>query len=230
MSKFWELADSTRVQTEYLADNRLKWLENASLDSLRRVLVQYRFFTIYYISDLALLVHRLPFGKLRSLLAEFLNDELGNSDASLSHPQLYDSFLISIGLEPATIEGCAYKANLALLDEISELMRSQSPDQGVGLRGLGGECLCQLYLEAMHSYFSKNPVIEAMADRVDWRFWDIHAGELDITHRLRLREVIDEECARSSQFEVDIRTGYEKSKGAWEDFWTNIFNQESVAA
>jgi hypothetical protein len=228
-SMFWALADSTRVQMEYIADQRLKWMQNAPLTSVQRVLSQYRFFTIYYISDLALLVHRLPFSRLRSLLAEFLNDELGNSDSELSHPQLYDSFLLSIGVERPAFEACAYRENLTLLDEISALMVSESPERGVGLRGLGGECLCQLYLEAMHSYFSKNPVIQAMADRVDWRFWNIHAGELDISHRVRLREAIDQAIAASPRVEHEICAGYEKSKHAWEEFWSNIFARESVS-
>jgi hypothetical protein len=226
---FWELADETRIQTEYIADDRLKWLETAPLASVQRVLAQYRFFTIYYISDLALLVHRLPFSRLRSLLAEFLNDELGNSSSELSHPELFDSFLLSIGIERSSFETCAYRDNLTLLDEISALMVTESPEQGVGLRGLGGECLCQLYLEAMHGHFKKNPAIEAMADRIDWRFWDIHAGELDISHRVRLREAIDQAIASSGRVEKDIRTGYEKSKYAWEAFWNNIFAREAVA-
>lgn len=229
-SSFWELADETRLQTEYIADERLRWLQVASLPSLQRVFAQYRFFTISYISDLALLVHRLPFGKLRSLLAEFLNDELGNADAGLSHPNLYDNFLLSIGMERSSFETCADSANLMLLDEISQLMVTESPEQGVGLRGLGGECLCQLYLEAMHGHFSKNPNITAIAKQIDWRFWDIHAGELDISHRIRLREAIDQAVASSSNVESDIRKGYEKSKHAWEAFWTNIFARERVDA
>jgi hypothetical protein len=195
------------------------------------VLVQYRVFTIYYINDLALLIHRLPFGKLRSLLAEFLNDELGNADAALAHPQLYDQFLVSIGTAPSSLEeGRAYEPNLKLLQEISCLMATASPARGVGLRGLGGECLCQLYLEAMHSYFSKNPEIVAIKDRIDWRFWDIHTGEVDISHRLRLRAAIDEEIARSPDLEADIRLGYETSKHAWEEFWSNVFEVESMRA
>lgn len=229
-SPFWELADTTRIQTEYIADKRLQWLQVASLPSLQRVFAQYRFFTISYISDLALLVHRLPFSKLRSLLAEFLNDELGNADAALSHPNLYDNFLLSIGMERSSFETCADRSNLTLLDEISQLMATESPEQGVGLRGLGGECLCQLYLEAMHGHFSKNPNITAIAKQIDWRFWDIHAGELDISHRLRLREAIDEAVIASARVEADIRKGYEKSKDAWETFWTNIFARESVGA
>jgi hypothetical protein len=170
----------------------------------------------------------LPFGKLRSLLAEFLSEELGSADAALAHPQLYDAFLVSIGMDPSSFQGCEYKVNLELLEEISSLMATASPAQGVGLRGLGGECLCQLYLEAMHGHFSKNPEIMVISDRIDWRFWDIHTGEVDISHRLRLRAAIDEEIAGSPDLEADIRNGYTKSKHSWDTFWTNIFNMESA--
>lgn len=225
---FWELADATRVQMEYLADNRLQSLRYAPLSSLRRIFVQYRFFTIYYISDLALLVHRLPFGKLRSLLAEFLDDELGNADAALAHPRLYDDFLVSVGMNPATFDKCAYHSNLELLKEISSLMVTQSPTYAVGLRGLGGECLCQLYLAAMHTHFSQNPEIKSISNRIDWRFWDIHTGEVDISHRTQLRKAIDEEIAHAPELEAEIRGGYEKGKHAWDTFWSNIFEIESI--
>lgn len=230
MANFWELADATRVQAEYAADSRLQALRALPLEKLNKIFVQYRFFTIYYINDLALLVHRLPFGKLRSLLAEFLGEELGNGDATLAHPQLYDDFLMSTGVDPRTLDGCAYESNLELLEEISSLMITGSPMRGVGLRGLGGECLCQLYLEAMHSHFSKNPEIVAVADRIDWRFWDIHTGEVDISHRLRLRAAIDAEIARSPALEAEIRAGYEKSKSAWDTFWANVFEGELATA
>lgn len=224
MQSFWEIADSTRVHTEYLADQRLRSLRTASMPLLRKIFVQYRFFTIYYITDMALLVHRLPFGKLRSLLAEFLNDELGNGDSLLAHPQLYDDFLVSIGTNPATIAESAYVPNLNLLEDISAMMVTESPAYAVGLRGLGGECLCQLYLAAMHVHFIENPEIKAIFDKIDWRFWDIHTGEVDISHRLRLRAAIDEEMARAPELAADIRGGYEKSKYAWDAFWVNIFN------
>jgi len=224
MQNFWEIADSTRVHTEYLADTRLRSLRNAPLPDLKKIFVQYRFFTIYYIKDMSLLVHRLPFGKLRSLLAEFLNDELGNGEATLAHPRLYDDFLISIGVGPAPNTEHACPANLALLEEISAMMVTESFAYAVGLRGLGGECLCQLYLAAMHTHFSENPAIKAIADQIDWRFWDIHIGELDISHRLRLRAAIDEEMARSNEVGADIQNGYERSKHAWDTFWVNIFN------
>jgi hypothetical protein len=228
MSQFWKLADSSKTEAEYLADARLRTLQTLPLDALRRIFVQYRFFTIYYISDLALLVHRLPFGELRSLLAEFLSEELGDGSAHGAHPQLYDEFLKSVGADPTTFDSAALPSNIALLEDISAMMRDTSPTHGVGLRGLGGECLCQLYLSAMHSHFSRNPAIQTMAADIDWRFWEIHIGEIDISHRLRLRAAIDEEMARFPELEAEICSGYEKSKAAWDQFWVNIFDAEQA--
>lgn len=226
MENFWALADSSRTEAEFLTDEKLKRLQTLPLDSLQRIFVQYRYFTIYYIADMALLVHRLPFGNLRTLLAEFLSEELGEGEADGAHPNLYDEFLNSVGVDVSTVE--PIPSNLDLLDEISKLMVTESSVQGVGLRGLGGECLCQLYLSAMHTHFSKNPAIVAMQDTIDWRFWEIHIGEIDISHRLRLRAAIDAEITRSPECEREIRIGYEKSKKAWDQFWTNIFEAESV--
>lgn len=228
MQDFWKLADESKIETEFLADLKLKSLRTMPLESLRRIFVQYRYFTIYYISDMAQLVHRLPFGKLRSLLAEFLSEELGEGNAQDAHPSLYESFLLSVGADPEEFE--PIPSNVKLLGEISELMVTESSTQGVGLRGLGGECLCQLYLSAMHFHFSRNPEIEKMTDEIDWRFWEIHIGEVDIQHRLRLRAAIDEEITKSPECEREIRVGYEKSKAAWDQFWTNIFDAEAAVA
>ncbi|SCK23146.1 Iron-containing redox enzyme [Variovorax sp. HW608] len=226
MQQFWKLADSSKTEAEFIADRKLKELQTLPIESLRKIFVQYRYFTIYYIADMALLVHRLPFGKLRSLLAEFLSEELGDGSPTHAHPDLYDSFLASVGVDA---RGCQpIPSNVKLLEGISSLMETESSTQGVGLRGLGGECLCQLYLSAMYSHFSRNPAIEAMSDRVDWRFWRIHIGDVDIQHRLKLRAAIDEEIARSPECEDEIRIGYEKSKAAWDQFWTNIFEAEMV--
>lgn len=47
---------------------------------------------------------------------------------------------------------------------------------------------------------------------------------------MRLRAAIDEEISKSPECEHEIRIGYEKSKGAWDQFWTNIFEAESTVA
>ena len=226
--EFWRMADNARTQTEYLADAKLLHLQRAPLEVLKRIFVQYRYFTIFYISDLALLVYRLPFGKLRSLLADFLNDELGNGEHAQAHQQIYDDFLLSLGIPQAELEAQANPTNLQLLGEIQQLVMHESPWYAVGLRGMGGECLCQVYLAAMHAHFTRNPAIDAMKDRLDWRFWDIHTGEIDIEHRELLRaalmEAVDEEPAALE----GLVGGYRKSKGIFDRFWDNIFEAAGI--
>jgi hypothetical protein len=225
MQEFWNRAEASWMEAEFLADGKLRTLQTLPMSALRRIFVQYRYFTIYYIADMALLVHRLPFGKLRSLLAEFLSEELGEGSAPNAHPNLYDAFLLSVGADLAACK--PIPSNIALLEDISQRVVQESCAQGIGLRGLGGECLCQLYLAAMHLHFSRNPAIVAIADKIDWRFWEIHIGEIDILHRVRLRAAIDEEINQSPECEQEIRVGYERSKAAWDQFWTNIFEAES---
>src|SRR3954470_15385750 len=77
---FWQLADDSKMLAEYKVDRNLRYLRTAPPEILKRIFVQYRFFTLYYITDLALLVAKLPFGSLRSCLAEFLSEELGDGD------------------------------------------------------------------------------------------------------------------------------------------------------
>ncbi|WP_234063310.1 iron-containing redox enzyme family protein [Myxococcus stipitatus] len=226
--EFWRMADTTRTQTEYLADEKLRSLQSAPLDVLKRVFVQYRYFTIYYISDLALLVHRLPFGKLRSLLADFLNDELGNGRHEHAHQQVYDDFLVSIGLCPSELDAHANPANLQLLGEIRDLVQQRSAWYAVGLRGMGGECLCQVYLAAMHAHFTQNPAIQALAAGLDWKFWEIHTGEVDIAHRELLRAALMEAVDQQPEVLEDLVGGYRKSKDVFDTFWENIYRDAGI--
>lgn len=226
--EFWRMADTTRTQTEYLADSKLQYLEHAPLDVLKRIFVQYRYFTIYYISDLALLVYRLPFGKLRSLLADFLNDELGNGNHEQAHQRIYDDFLISIGIPRNELELQANQTNLQLLGEIRELVLQRSAWYAVGLRGMGGECLCQVYLAAMYAHFIKNPAIQEMKDCLDWKFWEIHTGEIDIEHRELLRAALMEAVDMEPEVLDDLVGGYRKSKDVFDTFWDNIFRDVGV--
>jgi len=220
---FWQLADTTRMAAEYQVDENLRYLRTAPLETLRRIFVQYRFFTIYYITDLALLVAKLPFGSLRSCLGEFLSEELGDGDPKDSHPSLYDDFLLSLGVPRKTLE-LADRNCLAILDQVRVSLETRSWPYGVGLRGMGGECLCQIYLASMHENFMRNPVIQERKDSLAWKFWDIHTGEVDIEHRERTRAAIDELILAQPETISDLATGYLESKAAWDGFWQRIFN------
>lgn len=223
MQEFWSLVDSARTQTEYLADEKLRRLAEAPFHVLQKIFIQYRYFTIFYITDLALLVAKLPFGELRSLLADFLNDELGNGNNLHAHERLYDDFLMSIGLDQQEIELHPNNKNLRLLRDLQDRIGTRPVAYSVGLRGMGGECLCQVYLAAMHSHFTKNPAIHELKDRIAWKFWDIHTGDIDIAHREKLKASLQSFVVRHPEHLKDLVQGYKDAKEIFDTFWDNIY-------
>lgn len=229
MEKFWAFADTARTETEYRADNKLMRLADAPLSVLQKIFIQYRYFTIFYISDLALLVAKLPFGNLRSLLADFLNDELGNGCTEGCHAQLYDDFLMSIGVHGDSLDLSPNHENIRLLQDLQNRVHSEPTAYGIGLRGMGGECLCQVYLSAMHSHFIKNPHIQRIRDRVSWTFWDIHTGDIDIAHREKLKLAIRAFVTASPDKLDQLASGYKDAKSMFERFWGNIYADHLVA-
>lgn len=220
---FWQFADKAKEATEALAEQKMKALPQLSVEALRQFCTQYRFFTIDYISDLALLVAKLPFGGLRSLLSEILAEELGEGDAAKAHPEVYDRFLASIGVEPAQLER-RLPANHTILSGLTEELRNNDPAFGVGLRGMGGECLCQTYLSVMFEHMRAHPHMREHSDRIDWEFWTIHTGEEDIIHGELTRQAIDEYIRHDASVLPDLAKGYERSITAWNLFWQNIFD------
>jgi hypothetical protein len=230
LREFWRSADSARTQTEYVADSKLRRLAELPFATLQKIFVQYRYFTIFYITDLALLVAKLPFGELRSLLADFLNDELGNGDNLAAHERLYDNFLMSIGLDEHELELFPNHKNMLLLRDLQERIGSRSAAYAVGLRGMGGECLCQVYLSAMHSHFIKNPAIEARKEQIHWTFWDIHTGEVDIAHREKLKRSLHSFVTRHPDQLQELVQGYKDAKEIFDTFWDNIYAEHFGAS
>lgn len=219
---FWQFADEAKEATEALADRRMAVIADLPVDALRQVCTQYRFFTIDYISDLSLLVAKLPFGGLRSLLGRILHEELGEGAADKAHPAIYDRFLASIGVTPEARERCL-PANRAILSGLTSEMSRRGPAFGVGLRGMGGECLCQTYLSVMFEHMRTHPYLRANEDRIDWEFWTIHTGEQDIIHGELTRQAIDDYIREDPDALPELAQGYERSITAWNHFWQNIF-------
>lgn len=220
---FWQFADQAKEATEALAAQKMRALAHLPVDSMRQVCIQYRFFTIDYISDLALLLAKLPFGGLRSLLSHLLSEELGEGAAHRAHPAIYDRFLLSIGVEPEQLER-PLPANRAILGELTDELVQLSPAFGVGLRGMGGECLCQTYLSVMYEHLLEHPYIREHTGSIDWEFWTIHTGEQDILHGELTRKAIDDYIQIEPGALPDLARGYERSITAWNQFWENIFD------
>lgn len=224
LESFWRFVDKAKEETEALAEQKMKALAHMPVEAMREVCTQYRFFTIDYISDLALLLARLPFGGLRSLLSQILAEELGEGDADKAHPQVYDRFLASIGVGPGQLQH-RLAANKAIMGELTDELTTRSAAYGAGLRGMGGECLCQTYLAVMYEHLREHPYIREHEDEIDWDFWTIHAGEADIIHGELTRQAIDDYLHQEPGALAELAEGYERSITAWNRFWQNIFDE-----
>jgi hypothetical protein len=219
---FWEMTEIDKTNEKYKIDKNLRYLKLAPLPILRKIFVQYRLFTEYYITDLALLISKLPAGELKTILAGILYDELGNSNAQDAHPKLYDDFLMSIGIPPSAMQ----KTDPFCLRNLQEVQNSLLRHHwayGVGLRGMGGECLCHIYLNTMHEFFSQNQEIINMQTHIDWKFWEIHIGEVDFHHQEIIRSAINELIVLQPEVADDLIAGYQESKQSWDRYWDQIF-------
>ncbi len=222
---FWQNVDQAQDDTVKKAVDLFKLVETATPEQLFFILNQYRYFTVYYISDIAILVSRLNEGKMRSFLADILYDELGCGNHLLAHPYLYDAFLKSLDIPHHGIDNFALKENIQLLNNARNKLidPKNSAVYGLGLRGMGGECVCQIYLTHLYEHVIKNKYIQERKHQIDWRFWELHIGEHDIAHRENLRKLIGESIVGMHANSVkDLQTGYNDSMSAWADFWTHI--------
>ncbi|WP_375414271.1 iron-containing redox enzyme family protein [uncultured Bradyrhizobium sp.] len=223
---FWSAADRVQEETLAQANAMFSTLRTADPETLRELLIQYRYFTVYYITDLALLIAGMEDGPMRSFLADILYDELGCGKSNGAHPALYDKFLSSIGVDDRDLNSEALATNVALLDEARRRLVDpvNGSNYGIGLRGMGGECVCQVYIAQLHAHLIDNPFIREHKDKIDWRFWDLHVGEHDIEHREKTRALINTEVvARGGTGLEKLGLGYEYSMESWRQFWINIF-------
>jgi|HubBroStandDraft_6_1064221.scaffolds.fasta_scaffold29111_2 hypothetical protein len=222
--QFWAATETMRQETELFVAPAFAQLRLASWGTIRAVFEQYRFYTKSYASDLALLVHKLPVGKLRSIIAMILAEELGDGDQAHDHLALYDRFLCTIGCDERLLEVRALRENVALLDELRELLTRSSPAFGIGLRGMGGECLCAVYLLLLHKELKGNLYVERHASNIDWVFWDIHTGDIDEEHGVMTRAAVDEYMVQHPDEVDDLHAGYVKANAIWKQFWENVFH------
>jgi extradiol dioxygenase family protein len=228
IDQFWTLADDLQEKTVEHAKDMFAFVETASPERLFSLLVQYRYFTVYYISDIALLIARLQPGRMRSFLADILLDELGGGDHTQAHPELYDDFLTSLGIEHSSLDDMALADNIALLETARARMITPESNTayGIGLRGMGGECVCQIYLARLYEHLILNPYIREHTAKIDWTFWKLHIGEHDIAHRENLRKLISDEVAGMDSGSVTaLEAGFRDSMTAWSAFWQNIQNE-----
>jgi hypothetical protein len=218
------MADQTRLETEFLIDEKLQYLQSAPLEVIQQICLQYRYFTKNYPDTLGVLVSKIPYGNFKCLMAEILAEELGNGQLENAHLKMWDDFLLSIGVSQDELDNSAIPDNMALLEDLLELTKNESTLYAVGLRGMGGECLCQVYLSAMHKYMLKNPYFQKNQSDINWTFWDIHVGEADIIHNQLVRQAINNMVDAEPESVDELTAGYQKAKESWGVYWNNIYD------
>lgn len=224
---FWEIAGMNKINANYKIDKNLRCLPTLSLSILKLIFIQYRFFTQYYIVDLAILINKMPSNHLKNLLTEILYEELGDGKAADAHPQLYDNFLLSLGIKTSLLDN-PNPRSVEELKVIQNRLIHGNWAYGVGLRGMGGECLCQVYLSTMYEYFRQNPYIEAISDSIDWKFWEIHTGPVDIHHQEIIKNAINELVEQYPELAHELIDGYLTSIQAWDNYWEHIFKNATI--
>lgn len=228
LADFWELARAAWTTTKHLVDKDVQNFQHASIDEIRYILLQYRWFTSYYTGDLAILIYKLPPSSLRSLLGQCLTEELGMGDPSKTHPAMFDNFLLTLGVAPEDLENDVDPRNLALLEDFRQKLLAGHYIYGIGLRGMGAECLCQVYLEAVHHHLIRNEEIIKRRKDLDWSFWDIHASEADQMHGEMTRTCI-EHLASKDNISL-LAAGYLEAEQMFLQFWNNAYRGRPVAS
>ena len=221
--EFWALADETKLRSEYTINDDLRWMTEVTQSELRELFAEYRVFTIQFADDLSLLVAKLPHGKLKSMMAELVYEELGEGDPDRSHLKLLDDFIVSLGAPREELGRQTMPENLALLQVQRNLVLEKPSTYGVALRGMGGECICQTYLTVMHDYLCENSYIKENKSSLDWRWWDIHTGEVDIGHNQMVKAAIDDLMREDPDSIDELASGYRRAKELLEGFWENIY-------
>jgi len=230
LEAFWARAELSKLEAKFAIAKEMDVLPRLSIQALRAIALQYRYFTQAFVTDLAVLVVRCPEGRLRSLLGQLVNDELGCGDPDAAHSRLYDRFLETIGaIEPGAsgdqLRARAHPRVCELLAELRERTAARSTFYAIGMRGMGGECVCGVYFSVMYVHLRKHPFIVANEARIDWRFWDIHAGHADVEHNNLVRAAVAEllrDAGHPGAID-EVSAGYEFGTATWDEFWTTVY-------
>ena len=226
--EFWTATEDTVVAEEIVARDRLGRLANCSVHEMILLFRHYRLFTQRHIDDLAVVHSRLPFSPFKAFVSKVLYEEFGMQTGEgfdNNHVALLDAFLVSLGARQEFCEDpqLDLPSNLALLEGITEDVQAQSLPYAIGLRGMGAECLCQVYLTAMFELSERNPVFIERRPNLDLRFEALHRGPVAVEHRIQMRDWIAELVLRDPGSLEQLKAGYERARRSFHEFFENIY-------
>jgi hypothetical protein len=230
LDAFWDRAAIAKLEAKFAVASEMAELPHLPIQLLREIVFQYRYFTQAFATDLAVLVARCPEGALRSLFGQLINEELGNGDPEQAHMRLFDRFLESIG---AIERGAAIAATddrihprvRELIEELRQRTTQRSLLYAIGMRGVGGECVCGVYFSVMHVQLRCHPFFVQHDAAIDWTFWDIHAGHADLEHNQLVRTAVKDFVARdaSPSAITELSEGFDFGTATWDAFWSTVY-------
>ncbi len=226
---FWQATEDFAVAEEITAKDSLQRLATCNIDEMILLFRHYPLFTIRHIDDLGIVFSRLPFGELKAFFSKVLFEEFGmESEGGFAnnHVHLLDSLMVSMGADEAFCRDPSVElsSNMALLDDISDDCSNKSLAFAIGLRGMGTECLCQVYLTTIFNLVEINPIFDAKKDTLDLRFEQLHRGEVERLHRINMREMIANLIKENPEQLPEIMAGYQKAQASFHLFFANIYH------
>lgn len=229
INEFWELTDDTSVTEEIIAFDGLYRLATCSLEEMMQVFRHYRLFAVRYLDDLTIMISRLPFGEFKAYMVQVLYEELGlktSEGYENNIVNLLDKFLASLGASPEIYldRSLEVTKNVALLDDLSKSLNSKSMYYAIGLRGVGTECLCQVYLAAMFELCEQNPYFQNMQDSLDPRFLERYLRPNEPQHRIKLRDWIADLILVDPNGLSELKQGLEEARVSFHQFFDNIYH------
>lgn len=215
---FWEISNQSRLQLELSKDQRIQSLRYLDRIDLSKFFEQYSFIVKHHANHLAIIISRMEESELKSLFADILYEELGSGKVQNSHLTLFSHFLTTLNPD---FEAKGITARLEQkLEEYQEIIKKDNLYLAIGLGGAGTECICQVYLSEMYKQIKENPYIKNKEININWKFWEIHTGEVDATHKEQIKHALKKEIHNNPENEKFLIEGYEQSLTFWDNFLT----------
>ncbi len=229
IKQFWEQTDKAKVAEEIYAQDSLRRLSYCSKEEMLLLFRHYRLFTIRHIDDLCWVLARLPFSEFKAFVSKVLFEEFGmetEQGYESNHVHLLDAFMVSLGADQSFCEDpeLELESNMNLLDELTTRVKKNSIAYAIGLRGMGTECLCQVYLTTIFNMVEKNPYFIKNKHMLDLRFEQLHRGPVEIEHRVKMRERIMDIICKGPYLLPELKDGYECARSSFHKFFANIYN------
>ncbi|MGD1712297.1 iron-containing redox enzyme family protein [Dapis sp. BLCC M172] len=218
-SSFWQAIDTSKFSGNPAEDSRLQSLRNISIPELVKVLEQYSYVTKIHVQSLNYVCNVVSPGKLKVLLDEIHFEEAGDGNPEDSHYNLLKLFLFGLN-EQFGGTMLTNKINPqvdALIAKYDADLKSHPAHVAIGMAGMGTECICGPILEEIWAQVQARKDLEDILPQLNLEFWDIHTGEIDHSHALRMRNAIDGEVGESEESAEQILQGYELSVKFWDD-------------